>query len=309
MQEFVGQICLDLTYYSGTDMYSDGPIEDELLDIVQNTVEEELNTVIEERESWPVLYHLSSQRHNIMENIMISKDQTVLEIGAGCGAITGKLAQKAKSVTCIELSKKRSLINAYRNRMYDNIEIKVGNFEDIHRHLTDKYDVITLIGVLEYAQSYIDSPTPFEDFIDMIKQHLTERGRIVIAIENKYGLKYWAGCREDHINTFFPGVEGYVNTNRARTFARNTLEGMLKQAGLEEITFYYPYPDYKFPRRIYSDDYLPARGELVENMCNYDNDRMFLFHEEQVYDNLLADGLFPQFSNSFLIVCSRKEKQ
>ena len=229
MQEFVEKICLDLTYYSGTDMYSDGPIEDELLDIVQHNGEEALNRVIEERESWPVLYHLSTQRHNIIESIMIGKDQTVLEIGAGCGAITGKLAQKAKSVTCIELSKKRSLINAYRNRMYDNIEIKVGNFEEIHRHLTDKYDVITLIGVLEYAQSYINSPNPFEDFLGMVKQHLTGKGRIVIAIENKYGLKYWAGCREDHINTFFPGVEGYVNTDRARTFARDTLEKMLRQ--------------------------------------------------------------------------------
>lgn len=29
----------------------------------------------------------------------------VLEIGSGCGAITGSLAQKAGSVTCVDLSK------------------------------------------------------------------------------------------------------------------------------------------------------------------------------------------------------------
>lgn len=307
MQEFVDRICLDLTYYGGTDLYSDGVIEDELLDIVKNTAEEELNSVIAERQSWPILYHLSAQRQNIMENVEISKEQTVLEIGSGCGAITGKLAQKAKSVTCIELSKKRSLINAYRNRSYDNIEIKVGNFEEIHRHLNGKYDVITLIGVFEYAQSYISSGHPFEDFLDMVKEHLAEDGRIVIAIENKYGLKYWAGCREDHINTFFGGLEGYVDTNRARTFGRDTLKGMLEQAGLGDLFFYYPYPDYKFPRCIYSDDFLPSQGDLIANICNYDNDRMFLFHEERVFDSLIEDGLFPQFSNSFLIVCSRKE--
>lgn len=307
MQEFVEGICLDLTYYGGTDLYSDGEIEDELLDIVRNTAEEDLNRVIDEKESWPILYHLSSQRHNIMESIEIGREQTVLEIGSGCGAITGKLAQMAGKVTCIELSKKRSLINAYRNRAYDNIEIKVGNFEEIHRHLPEKYDVITLIGVFEYAQSYISSEHPFEDFLGMVKEHLAENGRIVIAIENRYGLKYWAGCREDHINTFFGGLEGYVGTDRARTFGRDTIRRMIEQAGLGEVTFYYPYPDYKFPRCVYSDDFLPARGDLTANMCNYDNDRMFLFHEEQVYDSLIADGLFPQFSNSFLIVCSRKE--
>ena len=248
-------------------------------------------------------------RWNIISSIPIGSTDNVLEIGAGCGAITGSLSDRAGKVTCVELSKKRSMINAYRNKDKKNIEIKVGNFEVIHNHLKEKYDIITLIGVFEYAQSYIDSSEPFLDFLKMIETHLAAKGRIIIAIENKYGLKYWAGCREDHVNTFFSGIEGYPGTNRVRTFGKRTLQELLQNAGLDDTTFLYPYPDYKFATRIYSDDYLPRKGELVRNIHNYDNDRMYLFNEELVYDGLIEEKMFPFFSNSFLVIAGRKEKK
>lgn len=306
MKEYIGNVCLDLNDYEGVDKYSDGPIEDELLEIVQTVDKAEYMKIVEERQSWPLLYHLSEQRWNIIEGIPMGESDHVLEIGAGCGAITGALARKAGRVTCIELSKKRSMINAYRNRGKDNIEIKVGNFETVHKNLHKKYDIITLIGVFEYAQSYIDSENPFVDFLKMIEGHLAEHGRIVIAIENKYGLKYWAGCREDHVNTFFSGLEGYPGTDRARTFGKDRLEELLKTAGLGDVKFFYPYPDYKFVMRIYSDEYLPQKGELINNMRNYDNDRMYLFNEEMVYDSLIEDKMFPFFSNSYLVVARRE---
>ena len=82
-------------------------------------------------------------------------------------------------------------------------------FQDVQKHLSEKYDVITLIGVLEYAGSYIDSDNPYEDFIKTLKTHLKPNGRIIIAIENRFGLKYWEGAKEDHTGGFFEGLEGY----------------------------------------------------------------------------------------------------
>lgn len=57
MQERIGNIELDYTYYPGEDIYSDGPIEDELLEIAKSCTESELNAEIARRKSWPVLYH------------------------------------------------------------------------------------------------------------------------------------------------------------------------------------------------------------------------------------------------------------
>lgn len=302
MKQAIGKVTLDDTFYPGEDFYCDGTVEDELLEIVSNYPESQYNRVIRERKNWAILYHLSHIRWNIVEWMPITKDHTVLEVGAGCGAITGVLAEKARQVTCIDLSKKRSTINATRNKERDNIEILLGNFQDVEESLTQKFDWITLIGVFEYGQGYIDSQTPYEDFLRRIKRHLAPGGKIVIAIENRLGMKYFAGCTEDHTGNYFEGIEGYPNPVMVRTFSRPELECIADKAGLKKREFYYPYPDYKLPMVIYSDSYLPKVGELKENLRNFDRERYLLFDEEKAFDSVIRDGLFPVFSNSYLVV-------
>ena len=234
------------------------------------------------------------------------KDQTVLEIGSGCGAITGTLADKLDKVICIELSKKRSLINAYRNKEKDNIEIKVGNFVDVEKKINEKFNYITLIGVFEYAESYIKTSNPYEDFLNSIKNHLIDNGKIIIAIENRFGLKYWAGCKEDHLGKYYEGIEGYTNTNGIKTFTKKELEELLKKGGFNNIEFYYPYPDYKFPLNIYSDYRLPKKGELNNNFRNFDMDRLVTFDENKVFDSIISNELFSLYSNSYLVIAEKE---
>lgn len=300
--ETIGSVVLDYSHYPEKDFYCDGASEDALLELVQKIPEQEYPQAIREACSWEVLYHLSDLRENIVEWIPMDKSMKVLEVGSGCGAITGSLARKAGSVTCVDLSRKRSLINAYRHSSCDNVTIHVGNFSDIEPELPQDYDYVCLIGVFEYGQSYIGGDTPFTDFYKIIKKHVKPGGRVVIAIENKLGLKYWAGCREDHVGAFFAGLEDYPEGGAARTFSRNGLERILKECGEEDIHFYYPYPDYKFMTMLYSDRYLPKVGELSNNLRNFDRDRMLLFDEKRVFDMLIREGMFAQYSNSFLVV-------
>lgn len=301
MKEQIGNIVLDLTNYCGQDLYSDGEIEDTLLELAKESTEESLNQIIKEHYSWPVLYHFSHIRQNIVSWLPITKEHSVLEIGAGCGAITGKLAQMAKDVTCIELSKKRSQINAYRNKACDNVEIKVGNFADVEPKLTKQYDYITLIGVFEYAECYIDSPSPYLDFLEIIKKHLKPGGELIIAIENRMGLKYFAGCKEDHTGLVGEGLKRYPTTNGVKTFDRMELEEILQKSQCDNYEFFYPYPDYKLPLQIYSDDYLPKKGELCQNYNNLDQERIEIFNESDMFDKIIDMGRFPEFSNSYLI--------
>ena len=305
MAELVGKITLDYKHYPGEDFYCDGDVEDELLEIVKKYPSAEYQRIIEERASWPVLYHLSPLRENIVDWIPMDKDAKVLEIGAGCGAITGKLSEKAGEVVCVELSKKRSLINAWRHQECGNVTIHVGNFKDVEPELPDDFDFIFFIGVFEYGQSYINTKDPYGDWLRMMRGHLKTGGRIVIAIENRLGLKYFAGCREDNLGTFFSGIEDYVHGGGVRTFAKSRLEQMFKENGMVEYSFYYPYPDYKFMTAVYSEGRLPKQGELYDNLRNFDRDRVLLFDEKQVYDGLVKDGLFPVFSNSFVAVIGR----
>ena len=131
MTEQVGKITLDYTYYPGEDLYCDGEIEKDLLEIVKNCSPEDFPRIIAERRSWPVLYHLSDLRENIIEWLPMDKSMKVLEVGSGCGAITGCLSRKAGEVTAIDLSKQRSLINAYKNVGCDNVTIHVASVWDV----------------------------------------------------------------------------------------------------------------------------------------------------------------------------------
>ncbi len=309
MERKIGNVILDDACYHSEDLYSDGDaVEEELLRIAKNCAESELEAEIVKRKSWPVLYHFSKIRQNILGWYPFSGNEKILEVGSGCGAITGLLAEKGGSVECVELSQRRSEINAYRNRAHDNIRIRLGNFQEVEKTLPNDYDLITLIGVFEYASLYIEDDYPQKEFLKQIASHLAPGGRIVIAIENRLGLKYWAGCTEDHTGRFFEGIEGYYEEGGVRTFSKGELERIFDDAGLLDRTFYYPYPDYKFPMTIFSDQYLPHPGELNANMNNFDRSRLVLFNESKVFDTLLEDGLFPLYSNSYLVVLKRGDQ-
>lgn len=301
LTENIGGVTLDLQFYSGEDLYSDGVVEDELLKIVSENSADEYEKIIAQRRKWAILYHLSKQRTNCLEWIDGDKNAAVLEIGSGCGAITGCLAEKYGSVTCVELSKKRSLINANRNKDKNNIKIYVGNFQTVAPSLP-QFDVITLIGVLEYGRLYIDSPEPYTAFLKQIKGLLRPNGRVIIAIENRLGLKYWAGCREDHTGRYYDSIENYPEDKGIQTFSKGELTEILEKAGFDRHDFYYPYPDYKLASTVYSDAYLPRRGELNNNLRNFDGERIISFDERRAFDSLIENGLFAEFSNSFLVI-------
>lgn len=306
MKEMVGKVQLNLIDYEGRDLYSDGDVEEELLNIVKTHTPEEYDDIILERNSWAILYHLSEHRKNILSWYPFSEKDTVLEVGAGCGAVTGALLDKVQRVTAIELSKRRSMINATRHRDRDNLEIRVGNFNTVEQHLEQKYDYVTLIGVFEYAKLYMGCENPYKTFLDKINAHLKEGGKILMSIENRLGLKYLAGCQEDHVGKYFEGIEGYPNTEGVETFSKQELEQLLKSAGYEKYKFYYPYPDYKLPTTIYSDDFLPEKGELYNNIRNFDADRWVLFDETRAYDSMISSGMFPMISNSFFVEVEKK---
>ncbi len=302
----IGKVKLDYKHYPGEELYSDGDVEEQILKIVKNHSKVEFPQIIEESRSWPILYHLSALRSNIIEWLPITKEHKVLEIGSGCGAITDMLAEKAGQVVSVDLSSIRSKINAYRNQDKDNIYIHVGNFKDIEPELPTDFDFILLIGVFEYSCLYMGTETPYEDMLRIMQKHLKKDGRLVIAIENKFGLKYWAGCTEDHLGTYFSGIEGYPEGGSARTFTRKGLEKIMAACAINEYSFYYPYPDYKFMTTLYSDRRLPVKGELTDNIRNFDRNRMLLFHEKYVYDGIIEDGLFPDFSNSYVVVIGKE---
>ena len=298
-REKINDIILDLSYYSGEDLYSDGDVEDTILEACKS---DSIDYLLKHSSDYAVFYHLSDLRHNLVEWLPLKGGEHVLEIGSGCGAITGALAQKAKDVVCVDLSKRRSLINAYRNKAFSNINIIVGNFQELEQDLQE-YDLITLIGVLEYSPLYIKGgDNPFIEMLALLRKHLKKGGRILIAIENKMGLKYFNGAWEDHTMKQYEGINDYLSTDWVRTFSKQELIKLFNKSGYDKIQFYYPSPDYKIPDTVYSDDRLPKPTEVRTFGKNYQGAQFYNFYDMVVNDQICSDGVFDYFSNSFLVV-------
>ena len=287
---------LILDYYQGETEYSDGEIEEELLDIVKTR--SDLEAVIEQDSRWPVVCHFSHLRQNLLDWYPFKAGAEILEVGAGCGAMTSLFCEKAARVTAVELTHRRAQINYLRNQKYENLDLYAG---DIFKLGFDRqFDYIVVVGVLEYAAFMSLEQDPYADFLHCIKRFLKPEGHILLAIENRCGLKYFAGAREDHTASFFEGIDGYNANSRIRTFTKGELTRLLNKAGLAAHKFYYPLPDYKFASGIYTDETINGFAEWMD-LSVYDNQRYALFDELGVMHMLAAEGALDRFANSFLV--------
>lgn len=308
MRSKIGKVVIETSYgLKTTEQASEE--EKKLEEIVSNCQKSEYNQQIAREKNWAILFSLSHIRENAVEWLPISQGQKVLELGSSDGVLTGILAEKSKSVTCVEPSPVKNQINALRNQEQEGIEILQGTWMEAAPHLEGHYDWIFLMGAFEEGKLWMDGLDPWTDLLKSVKQYLAPDGKIVLASDNRLGLRYFAGCREPYSHEYFRGIEGYDEDTDKKTFSRPELERIIRLAGLEQADFYYPYPDYHLPMTIYSDEHLPKVGELWDNLRNFDQERYVLFDETKAFDHIIEDGLFPVFSNSFLVVIQEQKGQ
>ncbi len=262
---------------------------------------------------WPSKYHLTIERIAIIHSIedLIDKKSKVLELGAGTGAITWYLAQKFKSVDAIEGSSPRASIIKERTKKYNNVNVITADITQL-KYPTSYYQLVTLIGVLEYIPYYSkkDKEIAVREFLRNIYRTLDKEGILVIAIENKLGAKYFSGCKEDHNGVMFSGIIDYPFKSPI-TYSRYELEKILKEAGFENIQFYHLLPDYKLPKLFVKEteefyDIYPS-GIWRGYFKDYSGSRMFLFSDSLFIENTIKSRTFFQFSNSFLVLASKSK--
>ena len=295
---------LNLDFYKGDDRYSEGVVEEKIIDLIASAKDDDYTDIISENYNWSSYYHLTHIRKNLL-NWYPFKGGDLLEIGCGMGAFTNLFCDKCDTVTAVELSKRRATATLLRCRERENLEIVVGDLNEIE--FDKKFDYITLIGVLEYQGNFSDSKNPYLDFLKKISTLLKPDGRLLVAIENQYGLKYWCGAAEDHTGKPFDGINLYKLSNGGcRTFSKAALANLLESAGFAGKYFYYPMPDYKLPTVIYSEKSLP-KDENMFNLRPYyiPNNKTLVASEMRIYRDLIENGTFEFFANSFLVECSK----
>lgn len=258
---------------------------------------------------WPSEYHLTSRRGQLLSGFRFDRSLRVLEVGCGCGAITRQLGETFDSVTSIEGSIGRARLARLRTRDLPGVTIVCAPFQEVR--FREKFDLIFCIGVYEYSASFVPGPDPYEGALRYFRELLNPNGVLVLAIENQFGLKYFVSSREDHLGERFVGLEGYARVpGKVRTFGRRELERLL--AGhFEAARFYYPYPDYKLPDCVLTEEFLAGEhaGELVsqQRSRDYAGESAPIMDEPLVTLELARNGMLPFFANSFLVIAGPRE--
>ncbi|MFT5484290.1 MAG: protein-L-isoaspartate O-methyltransferase, partial [Halieaceae bacterium] len=219
---------------------------------------------------WPTEYHLSRGRARLLNGLSYDNSATVMEVGCGCGAITRFLGETFEQVISVEGSISRAELARLRCRGQDNVSIISAPFQNIR--FTKKFDIIFCIGVFEYSQFFVDGEDPYSAIIRYFSDHLTDDGVLVLAIENQFGLKYFASASEDHSGRRYDGIEGYYRGNgKARTFGIDELRAII-QKDFAQLNFCFPFPDYKIVNGIIADkalDHINV-GELIGHFPSRD---------------------------------------
>jgi SAM-dependent methyltransferase len=218
------------------------------------------------------------------------------------GALTGLLCDVAKSVVSIEMSETRASIIRARYPNRKNLSILSENILDWKEER--KFDYVVFVGVLEYAAVFSESKNPFVEFLQAACSHLKPDGVLLFAIENRFGLKYWLGGSEDHLQKPFVGIEGYKEKKTAQTFSKETLRKFCSEAGLKQTRFYSVYPDYKFPEIICVEGYKPNAENLRKVHFTYSRNSLLYVDERDLYRELVENNVSDFFANSFLIEAS-----
>ena len=249
-----------------------------------------------------MFYQLSELRTGLISWYDFAPGAEVLEIGAGFGALTGRLCQMCAHVTATERSLFRAQAMAKRYENTDNLDIYVG---DIARLEFDKkFDAIILTGLLERVGGGSGDRKQYSEYLKDLMPLLKSDGRLLISVENRFGLRYLCGAVEPHTNRAFDGINGYRQGTNGRSFSRQDLIEILELAGITHYKFYYPLPDYKFPQLIYTDAHLPEQNLSERLIPYYQRSDTLVARELELYDDIVKNGVFPFFANSFLVECS-----
>ncbi len=272
-----------------------------ILGYLERTKKDYYDEEIADDPHFQVWYQLSSLRTGLFSWYPFRPDARLLEMGAGFGPLTGLLCDRCSQVVATERSAVRASGILKRWKEKENLQIYAGEWSELD--LGGPFDYILLTGILERACGGSSDRNLYAAFLKKAAARLKPDGVLLAAVENRMGLRYFCGAKDAHVGRAFEGIAHYPRGTRGYSFSREELRDILDRAGFGQSRFYYPLPDYKLPQLIYTDDYLPAPN-LQERLIPYYGDQdPLVLPELDLYRDVVENGVFPFFANSFLVEC------
>jgi SAM-dependent methyltransferase len=264
--------------------------------------------------SWSVAYHLAPERANLLRHLDFS-GLDVLELGAGMGGLSRFLSESAERLEVVEGSEARLAALARRLRDRTNWSGRAGRVAELAP--TRRHDVVCVVGGRECAEPGGSSPgrsagPALAGFLDHAVRALRDDGVLLLAIPNRFGLKYWSGAAADHSGRLYDGICGDPPDTAPRAFSLPALRGLLEGAGFASLDEYFPFPDHHLPASVltrrFVDAYPQAAAALAIDRAvgNHGRPRVRQFPERLAAEGLAAADLLRPLANAFFLLASRR---
>ncbi len=174
--------------------------------------------------------------------------------------------------------------------------------------IQEEFDYILLIGSYEYSSLFFETKNPYSDLLLYLKGKLKDDGKIILAINNRFGIKYFCGAKSKHYDKIFDSITNDIDLSKSNLLSKNEIIQNIENAKFDNYKFYYPVPDYRMVNSIFTDDFLPkdCMSKLVYQLY-YNKDSIILYNEIQAIKQICKSDLFEKMCNSYLVEISNEK--
>lgn len=245
---------------------------------------------------WDVFCQLTSFREGLVNWYPFKSSGRTLLLSDGFGALAGVLAKMTAQVDVLETCSIRAECIVKRYENVRNMRVMLGMTEALKQNSAYDYIVVEKTAVVKEDLHYIT---------DIADRFLTGDGRVLFACANRLGMKYWCGVPDILSGKPFGGMRN----GETAGLTRSSLMDILGSDPDKGWKIYYPFPDEYLPQAIYTDEYLPQAGIRDRVIFYYTPEQKdsMVFLEDSICDDLIANGIFQVFANSFLVEYAKSD--
>ena len=179
--------------------------------------------------------------------------------------------------------------------------------DESHGILTQLLQRKSLIIVDDAPVDYVVSLDSDDFSVDTLKawyDKIQPNGRLLLAYENPFALRYWAGTRATNTGRPYDTLFGRGTSPLP---SKVELQKRLDQTGYKKCKWYYLLNDHWFTGEVYSDEYLPNE-HLNQRFIPYIlEDKYLCFDEVELYREVIRGGAFPFMCGAYVVEACMSE--
>lgn len=165
------------------------------------------------------------------------------------------------------------------------------------------YDIMIVVDILEYAKDAIA-------LLKYAKSLLKPDGKLLLAADNRLGIRYFCGDQDFFTNKNYDSIENYRHllywereAMKGRAYAKAEISGFLEEAGFSKHRFFSVFPRISNPQLLLAEDYAPNEALDIRVFPEYNSPDTVFLMEEELYPSLMENKLLHGMANGFFVEC------